>query len=100
MNRTRQTATHLALALAGAGFVVSGVVLLLRAAWMALAVPVGPMWASVILGSVLVLVGALVLALTPRSTPRPEAPDDDLIVRLTTAFIEGLAAGRSSRRKK
>lgn len=101
MNRTRQTATHLALALAGAGLVVSGVVLLLRAAWMALAVPVGPMWASVVLGSVLVLVGALVLALTPRSTPRPEAaPDDDLIVRLTTAFIEGLAAGRSSRRKK
>lgn len=99
MSHTRQTTIRLASALAGAGLVVGGVVLLLRAAWIALAAALAPMWASVILGSVLVLVGALVLALSaPRSTPRPAASGDDLIVRLTTAFFEGLTAGRSSRR--
>ena len=92
---TRHIATRLALALAGAGLAVSGVVLTLRAVWIAVSVALGPMWASAILGGVLLLIGALVLGLSTRSSRRPAASDDDLIVRITTAFFQGLAAGRS-----
>ncbi len=98
MARTpRHIATRLALALAGAGFAVSGVVLLLRAVWIAISVPLGPMWASAILGGVLLLIGALALAFAARRSHGREASDDDLIVRITTAFFRGLAAGRSER---
>ena len=95
--QTRRIATRLALALAGAGLAVSGVVLLLRAVWIAVAVPVGPMWASAILGGVLLLIGALALALAARRSHRAETSDDELIVRITTAFFQGLAAGRAGR---
>ena len=95
--QTRHIATRLALALAGAGLAVSGIVLLLRAVWIAVAVPLGPMWASAILGGVLLLTGALALAMAGRRSHDREASDDDLIVRITTAFFKGLAAGRSER---
>ena len=90
-------ATRLALALAGAGLAVAGTVLLLRAAWVGLSLALGPLWATVILGGALALVGALLLALAARVPRRRAATDDDLIVRIVTAFFGGLAAGRSSR---
>lgn len=93
----RSIATRLALALAGAGLAVAGTVLLLRAAWVGLSLALGPLWATVILGGALALVGALLLALAARVPRRRAATDDDLIVRIVTAFFGGLAAGRSSR---
>ena len=96
MTRTiRHILTCLAPVLAGAGLVVSGVVLLLRALWLVLALPLGPIWASTVLGGGLVLIGALVLALTTRQRRHSAQPERDLIVRIVNAFLEGLAAGRS-----
>ncbi|MCB1350186.1 MAG: hypothetical protein KDK11_16675 [Maritimibacter sp.] len=90
-------ATRLALALAGAGLAVAGTVLLLRAAWVGLSLALGALWATVILGGALALIGALLLALAARVPRRRAATDDDLIVRIVTAFFGGLAAGQSSR---
>lgn len=95
---TRHIAPRLALAFAGAGLAVAGTVLLLRAAWLGLSFALGALWASVILGGALVLLGALLLALGARpSRPEPGGPDTTMILRVLTAFFDGLAAGRSSR---
>lgn len=98
--RLRKVTIGLALALAGAGLVVSGLVLLLRAAWIAIALPLGPIWASSILGVALLVVGALVIAFTAlaQRSSRSQS-DNDLLAALVSAFLQGIAAGRSARRR-
>jgi len=91
---------RLALVMTGAGLAAAGLVLLLRAAWIAIAVPLGPMWASVVMGGALLLVGALVVSVATRQAHRPAQPDTDLIVQATNAFLQGLAAGRSVRHSR
>ncbi len=95
----RRLTTRLALAVTGAGLAVSGLVLLLRAVWVVIALPLGAIWASTILGAVLLLVGVLALALSQQNARRPEHTDADLIVTLTNAFLQGLVAGRSAQRR-
>lgn len=95
--RIRQTAFRLAFALAGAGLAVAGLVLLLRAGWLALELAMGPVWASLILGGALLVLGALVLALAQHRPRRPAEADGDLAAQLAGAFFQGLAAGRASR---
>lgn len=87
---------RLALILMGAGLAVAGFVLLLRAGWVAMALPLGPMWATVILGGALLLIGAIVVALAARSKRRALHSDSELIVAITNAFLQGLAAGRAT----
>lgn len=100
MSRTaNRITTRLALVLAGAGLAVTGMVLLLRAAWIAMALPLGAMWASAVLGGALLFVGALFVLLATMKSHKPEHSDADLIVLVTTAFLQGLTAGRSSRHR-
>lgn len=100
MTRTfTRIATRLALAFAGAGLAVAGAVLLLRAAWLAMALPLGPIWTSVILGGALLATGAVVAAVALHRRRRPALLDSDLVVLVTTAFFQGLAAGRSVRER-
>lgn len=92
----RKLTLRLALVLLGAGLSVGGLVLLLRAGWIAMALPLGPMWASVIMGGALLLIGAIVLVVSAREKRRPVRADPELIVLVVNAFLQGLAAGRST----
>ncbi len=95
----RAVSIRLALISMGAGLAVSGLVLLLRAAWMALALALGAMWASVVMGAGLMLVGALVVFLSLRHRRRRGPSDTELIALISEAFFDGLAAGRSVRHR-
>lgn len=94
----RHIALSLAAATAGAGLLCAGFVLLSRAGWIALAGHLGPVWASVILGMVFALAG-LALAWVGLGRRRRPAPLRDPVVDLVTAFLQGAAAGRASRRR-
>jgi len=96
----RNLTARLAVILMGAGLAISGLVLLLRAGWVAMALPLGPIWASVILGAVLLLIGAGSIALAMRRKRQPPRADPELIVLVTNAFLQGLAAGRASGRQR
>lgn len=96
----RRSIAGLALVLAGGGLGVSGVVMLLRAVWMTIAVAVGSVWASTILGAALLLLGALVVSLSLLVLRRPAGQSNaDLIAQITAAFLQGLSAGRSVHRR-
>lgn len=81
---------RLAFAFAGAGLAVAGTVLLVRAAWGALAIVLGPIWASAIVGFGLVLLGALGFALSHRRRPAPSNS------ALFDAFFQGMRAGQAA----
>jgi len=94
----RAFAVRLALIVMGAGLGLCGLLLLLHAAWTAIAVALGAIWASALLGGALLLVGATVVFVVQRKRPAAAISDTDLVALLTKAFLQGLAAGRSARR--
>ncbi len=93
----RRFAFRLALAFAGAGLVVAGLVLLLRAGGLALAAALGPVWAAVILGGALVLFGGLVITATTRPKRAARSVEPDVTALAVAAFFQGLAAGQAVR---
>lgn len=86
--------TRLAFALAGAGLAIAGTVFLVRAAWGALALSLGPVWASAITGAGLAALGAILVAVA-RASRRKVAPPPPQAAMLG-AFLEGLRAGRAT----
>lgn len=94
----QSAAVKLALAFAGAGLVIAALILLARAAWLGLDLWLGPVWAFAILGGAFLLIGGatLAVALRRREPPRPEAPP---YAAFMVAFLEGLQAGRATRRR-
>ncbi len=86
--------TRLALAFAGAGLALTGAVLVIRAAWSGIALALGPIWASALLGALLATIGALLLATARRAKRKPPPPSPQ--AALLGAFLEGLRAGRAT----
>ncbi|HCQ67357.1 MAG TPA: hypothetical protein DIU07_20425 [Rhodobacteraceae bacterium] len=66
--------------------------LVIRAAWSAVALTLGPIWASAILGALLAAFGAVLLAAARRSKRIPPPPFPQ--AALLGAFFEFLRAGR------
>jgi hypothetical protein len=89
---------RLALALAGAGLSVVGTVLLMQALWGALALALGPLWASAMVGALLALTGALCLVFARPPRPHTAEPASTQQAELIATFLEGIRAGRSVRR--
>jgi len=95
----RHIALSLAAATAGAGLVCAGVVLLSRAGWITLAGHLGPVWALLIFGVTFTLAGLALAWVGLGRRRRPTPPLRDPVVDLVTAFLQGAAAGRASRRR-
>lgn len=93
---------NLAVAIAAAGFVIAGLVLLLRALWIVLAGALGAMWSHVILGGSLLVIGLLIVwwIAAHNRGPAIQPWKRDQIVDLVLAFLEGLEAGRAARRDR
>ena len=87
--------TRLALAVAGAGLALTGTVLVIRAAWGAVALALGPIWAFAILGGLLATGGAVLIAAARNSKRKPPPPSPQAARH--GAFQEGLRAGRVTR---
>lgn len=92
---TLSLTTRVGIGLAAAGLAVSGLVLVLRASWLALADALGPIWAHTTIGAGLILVAVIALAVTSRRAPPEPAP----LAAVFTAFTQGLAAGRQTNRR-
>lgn len=86
--------TRASIALTGAGLAVGGLVLVLRAGWIALNDALGPIWAHSLIGAGLIVVAAIAFAVARRRPPPEPAP----LAAIFTAFTQGLAAGRQARR--
>lgn len=97
---TLPTKSRLVLAFAGTGLCLAGGILLARAGWLAIAMDLGAVWASTIVGGTLAIVGLLAMLTARRDTPPARAPLSPQSA-LVGAFFEGLAAGRetTSRRR-
>jgi uncharacterized membrane protein YedE/YeeE len=90
-------ARRLFLGVLAAGLVLAGLGLLTTALWLALAEARGAVFAGVVCGGALLVLGLLVLlaghALRPRAQLPPPAPDVSA-TELVAAFLNGLQAGR------
>jgi hypothetical protein len=87
--------TRVSIAIAGAGLAVGGLVLVLRASWLALDDALGPIWAHSLIGVGLIAVAIIVIAATRQRPPPEPAP----LAAIFTAFTQGLAAGRQTGRR-
>ncbi|WP_417249295.1 hypothetical protein [Celeribacter sp.] len=89
---------RLALSVAAAMIGVAGLVMLARAAWLALALRFDPITATAIEGGVLVVVaGFMWLLARPSAPPTPpveSAAEANPWATLAGAFVEGMRAGR------
>ncbi|MCB1391105.1 MAG: hypothetical protein KDK12_18475 [Rhodobacteraceae bacterium] len=83
-----------ALALMGAG-----VVLMLRALWLAVLPFWGPVGTAAALGGGLFLTGVLVLAVTLRERRVPPAPAPNPLATVVAAFAQGYGAGQAIKRR-
>ncbi len=84
----------LGLALAGAGLV-----LMLRAAWLALLPVWGPVATPLAMGGALLLGGALTLALASRRRPAPPPPVNP-VANMVTAFVQGYDAAQALKARR
>jgi len=86
--------SRLALVFTGAGLGICGTVFLVRAAWEALAVTVGSLWASATIGGGLLFIGIVLICFARNARRRP--PTHSPQAAVVAAFLDGLRAGRET----
>lgn len=85
------TSTRLVLATAGTGLALAGIVFLVQAAWGAITLALGPLWASALIGALLISIGVILIVQTRKPKPVPPSPQAALV----GAFLEGMKVGRA-----
>jgi hypothetical protein len=96
----RQALRRSAFGVAGGLFLLLGFGFLTAAAWLALALAHGALFASMILGLVFCGVGLICLAMAARKPPAPALPPTVVSqTNLLAAFMGGLRTGRAMARR-
>lgn len=85
----------LGLALTGAGLV-----LLLRAVWIALVLSWGPMWTAAAMGGALVIIGGATLALLMRRPRRLPPPPASPLTAVIAAFAQGYGSAQALKSRR
>jgi len=98
---TRRDIVKAVAALAGLALMIAGLVLLLRAVWLAMVIVWGPTLTAAAMGLGLLLAGGLFVALALRR-PRPVAPPPPVspLASVVTAFAQGYGAAQAMKARR